>query len=92
MKPYVHGKTPTAQLIRANSHINFLEHELSRLRAQKPKRADEWPSFESPEFRAEYERERAWAARRWPESPEVKQARLALLTTEIYRPSGRLAA
>lgn len=92
MKPYVHGQTPTAQLIRANTHINYLEHQVARLRAQKPKRADEWPPFDSPEFRAEYERERAWAARHYPEPVEVKASRLAILVAEIYQPARRLAA
>lgn len=92
MKPYVHGQTPAAQLRKATTRVNFLEHQLARIRNQKPKRPDQWPAFDSPAFRAEYERERDWAARRWPEPPEVKQARLELLTTEIYRPARRLSA
>lgn len=92
MKPYVHGQTPTAKLIKATTRVNYLEHELARLRAKKPKRPDEWPAFDSPAFLAEYERERAWAARRWPETPEVKQARLSELRSERIQRSRRLAA
>lgn len=90
---YVHGKTPTAQLINANARVNYLEQELARLKTKKPRRADQWPSFDSPEFMAAYERERVWAARRWPETTEVKQARLAAATTDAtHRTSRKLAA
>lgn len=90
--PYVHGRTPAAQLRKAETRVNFLEHQLARLRNQKPKRPDQWPAFNSPAFRAEYERERAWAARRWPEPPEVKQARLDAIRNELLQRDRRLAA
>lgn len=95
MKPYVHGQTATAQLVKANAKVNFLEHELARLerfRRMLPKNSDQWPAFNTAAFREEYERERAWAARRWPEAAAVKEARLALLVAETYRPAERLAA
>ena len=92
MKPYVHGHTPAAQLRKATTRVNFLEHELARLRNQKPKRPDQWPAFDSPAFRAEYERERAWAARRWPEPAAVKEARLAAIRNELLQRDRRLAA
>lgn len=59
MKPYVHGQTPTAQLIRANAHINYLEHTVARLSRLKPGHRFAGVSFSSPEFLAECERERA---------------------------------
>lgn len=95
MKPYVHGQTPTAQLIRANAKVNYLEDELARVarfRRMLPRNPDQWPAFHTPAFRAEYERERAWAARRWPEPVAMKEARLAILVAEIYQPAARLAA
>lgn len=92
MKPYVHGNTPAAQLRKAETRVNFLEHQVARLRNQKPKRPDQWPAFDSPAFRAEYERERDWAARRWPEAPEVKQARLDAIRNELLQRDRRLAA
>lgn len=92
MKPYVHGQSPTAKLVRAKARVNYLEDELARLRNRKPTRPDDWPAFHTPAFRAEYERERAWAAKRWPEPPEAKQARLDALANEQTQRTRRLAA
>lgn len=92
MKPYVHGNTPTARLIRANTHINYLEHTVSRLSRLKPGHRFMGVSFSSPEFLAEYERERAWAAARWPEGAEVKRARLDAMSIELSQRHRRLAA
>ena len=92
MKPYVHGQSAGAKLTAATVRINYLEHELARLRAVRAATKAELTEFSSPAFLAEYQRERQWAANRWPETLDVKQARLDAITNELNRRTYRRLA